>query len=306
MIPPPGVYLGRRFDRCCSLMSTWCALGVGTAVVQGIPGALLGNEVTRTVHIATPRSRAMQATDRAVGGERARAHQAWSGPRGRWQTGCLRVPMRARAYHRRMSDKDVHDRIMGKAAKTGSVTIVEEAAVPERGVQMLHKGTPEDYKVYVLGRDILAIAMIRRTAGQKCGTWRDAYWSPLPAPDVGQVFDTCDPKTVPRPRHLRELVRNAAQLGAALGVHYRIDFYMTPKGPVLGEFTPWGAEGDKGAMDATWSCRFGRFWRGQEGAGDHLPGPPPGFEAFRNMTLLNQCKFVQRQQAQHIINHSYS
>lgn len=104
------------------------------------------------------------------------------------------------------------------------------------------------------------------------------------------------------------LLRAAQRLGAALGVHYRVDMYRTPGGvPVLGEFTPWGLLGAAHCVirhsppryDA---CTFGRLWveHGQvEGGTNDSATPPPGFLAA--IDLRDQptrlCRLLMQRQA---------
>ena len=102
-------------------------------------------------------------------------------------------------------------------------------------------------------------------------------------------------------------LRAAKRLGAALGVHYRVDMYLTPDGvPVLGEFTPWGLLGaahcvikTRGMLDA---CTLGRLWakHGQvEGGTNDSATPPPGFLAA--IDLRDQptrlCRLLMHRQA---------
>ena len=104
-------------------------------------------------------------------------------------------------------------------------------------------------------------------------------------------------------------LRAAKRLGAALGVHYRVDMYLTPDGvPVLGEFTPWGLLGaahcvirhsHHGMLDA---CTLGRLWakHGQvEGGTNDSATPPPGFLAA--IDLRDQptrlCRLLMHRQA---------
>jgi len=104
-------------------------------------------------------------------------------------------------------------------------------------------------------------------------------------------------------------LRAVKRLGAALGVHYRVDMYLTPGGvPVLGEFTPWGLLGaahcvirhsHHGMLDA---CTFGRLWakHGQvEGGTNDSATPPPGFLAA--IDLRDQptrlCRLLMHRQA---------
>ena len=196
-----------------------------------------------------------------------------------------------------MTYNDVIRRVRSAHDKDDSTVMVEEAAVPEEGVNGLRHGVPKDYKVYCLGKEILAIQVIDRTKGRKCNAWRDAQWRPLPDPKVAPPYPACS-YFVRRPRRLRTLLRAAVKLGAALGVAYRIDFYMTPTGPLFGEFTPWPGKGEVGAISRVWSCRFGSRWRGIEGAGEgeeRLPVPNV-LRALEKLKLspLEQCRAVQR------------
>lgn len=104
-------------------------------------------------------------------------------------------------------------------------------------------------------------------------------------------------------------LRAAKRLGAALGVHYRVDMYLTPGGePVLGEFTPWGMQGaahcvirhsHHGVLDA---CAFGRLWakHGQvEGGTNDSTKPPPGFLAAIDLgdQPSRLCRLLMHRQA---------
>lgn len=72
---------------------------------------------------------------------------------------------------------------------------------------------------------------------------------------------------IPRPPLWAELVGNATLLGAAIGVHYRVDLFLTSEyGVILSEFTPFPAGGHHHGMirrrpDGTIdSCEMGKMW----------------------------------------------
>ena len=63
-----------------------------------------------------------------------------------------------------------------------------------------------------------------------------------------------------RPKYHKELIDYAERLGRACGhTHARIDFYMTGKGCVFGEFTATPSGG--GGFTPYANRLFGRLWR---------------------------------------------
>ena len=125
----------------------------------------------------------------------------------------------------------------------------------------------------------------RRLDGHGCVCEGAAYCPPKGF--LLQSFHKRSCKTTPRPEGYAAALRAAQRLGAALGVHFRVDMYLGPGGePVLGEFTPWGLLGathcvirrsHRGTLDA---CTLGRLWakHGQvEGGTNDSAPPPPGF-----------------------------
>lgn len=103
---------------------------------------------------------------------------------------------------------------------------------------------------------------------------------PIEERTVQQIYSKHQPK---RPAlHSDRALHAARRLGAALGIHYRIDLYITNDTVYLGEFTPWHGLGKhlcamelvNGKLDA---CAFGRLWNehGELEGGHNASVPPP-------------------------------
>jgi len=189
-----------------------------------------------------------------------------------------------------------------KTPTKAQLFLVEERITPSSDVHQ-RKGVPADFKWFVFGEKIAGVHYMERWSGFKPGMGQqrsctrayDANWKPLPFPPYYEKM--CD--IVPRPTHFEEMKRVVTAMGKKLGVHYRIDMFVTRAGPVLGEFTPWSAAG---IGSQQWQCLLSGFWEGVEGGGrGPLPPIPDILRDWNDQTpATEKCKRVQMlQKKQH-------
>lgn len=127
-------------------------------------------------------------------------------------------------------------------------------------------GLPLDYKFYMFGSRLVLIRVLERGNDRKIKrAWQfDPKWAPISIPIViGQSIPT---ESLPKPDCFDDMIRDAHNLGKALGIFMRVDLYATTGGSVFGEFTP-----SPGSGFTRWGDNWlGGMWRGLEGAGDRL------------------------------------
>lgn len=205
--------------------------------------------------------------------------------------------------------------VRGLTARNKRRVIVEEMALGLNG------GPADDYKLYMFGPHVGAmyVSTNRMAPGGACYAWYgpdlqnrtdercvinfrgfqayyDGWRRPrlrncrsadgCPSADLPQLagYRICPPATTPPllPLDARaELLAVASKLGAAVGMPFRIDLYVTPKGVLFGEFTcnPFGFQFHcavpmvNGAANP---CHLGRLHRerGGHSAGLELAKPP--------------------------------
>ena len=98
---------------------------------------------------------------------------------------------------------------------------------------------PRDFKVYTAGGRVYVIQVIDRNGAKPYTTsFYSPEWKRMPELQRSYVPGV----TYSVPTHLSQLLSYAEQISRELEVFYRLDFYISPSGPVFGEFTssPFG------------------------------------------------------------------
>jgi len=117
--------------------------------------------------------------------------------------------------------------------------MVEEMVKSEAG----DYGIPIDFKCHVFGGKLESILAIRRRDGHSgWASFYDRNWKPKGGAQTTDPTLHIAPyksEIIPAPKCLEVLVEYAEKIGKFYGSFVRIDFYATPTGPVLGEFTPF-------------------------------------------------------------------
>ena len=146
--------------------------------------------------------------------------------------------------------KQFFDKIMQKTAPYGYL-MAEEFLTSESGDNI-----SKDYKCHTFNGELAFIEVIDRTKGEE--HWYTREWLELPEEmNASSKYKTTEAE--PRPHHHQELIQYAEKLGRGYGREYvRIDFYMTCRGCVFGEFTatPGGGRGITDYANRT----LGRLW----------------------------------------------
>jgi len=117
--------------------------------------------------------------------------------------------------------------------------MVEEMVRSEAG----EYGIPIDFKCHVFGGKLESILAIRRRDGHSgWASFYDRDWKPKGGAQTSDPTLHIAPyksEIIPAPKCLKDLVKYAERIGKFYGSFVRIDFYATPTGAVLGEFTPF-------------------------------------------------------------------
>lgn len=198
-----------------------------------------------------------------------------------------------------------------------SRTFIVETLI--RGDQAtFNSSAPTDYKFLVFGSTIGGVAVIGgRKSMAACLAWFDHNYSRQDrlgcacSKTAMRELHRCTYRHCPigvpaRPKLWPKMVRTASRLGELLGVHMRIDLFASSKGVVLGEFTPWHANGKthcvvnvikksvrtpsgRGVLPSYDTCELGRLWnrftlRGQIEGGPNTSVKTP--RAIRNWRSL--------------------
>lgn len=139
---------------------------------------------------------------------------------------------------------------MSRVAPYGYI-MVEELLTKDKGTTLA-----KDYKCDIFNGKIAFINVIDRINKER--VWYTREWDP-PEKKVGsERFKDGIPEE--KPKYYNDLIYYAEKLGKAYGPTYvRIDFYITGRGCVFGEFTPFpsGGKGYSRYGDIT----FGKLWR---------------------------------------------
>lgn len=127
----------------------------------------------------------------------------------------------------------------------------------------------KDYKAYVFNGVVHLIVVVNRLTGETGHYTRE--WERISEKihykHKKRVYET-------RPKHYRELIEYAERLGRGIGPHHsRIDFYITGKGCVFGEFTATPATGYGYTPYA--NRLLGELWKNMQENQDDLFSPSP-------------------------------
>lgn len=187
--------------------------------------------------------------------------------------------------------------------------MLEQIVQPPPG---LNNSTTPDYKFFMFGGKVGAVQYVQgRGTKRECSAWYDATWTVRL--DAQGCLCEGDPNcrrtgyaryrmrpchSIRAPAMYITALRMAQRLGAALGMFYRVDMYIGPAGPILGEFTPWSLSGHAHCATYPDPCQLGRLWarHGQrEGGNNDTIRPPPGFPPVTH-DPHSLCKLVMRMQ----------
>ena len=144
----------------------------------------------------------------------------------------------------------------------------------EELVQDDHGPRPVDYRIFVSGDTVLWVEMsVQDTARATCmqAAVNEHYVLYPPAFDANEVawpLCTSAEELPPRPGCWDEMLHRARQLGLALGVFARLDWYADRlRGPLLGEITLTPNMGQSPALYRPWVNAIVRStWQGADGA----------------------------------------
>jgi hypothetical protein len=141
-----------------------------------------------------------------------------------------------------------NDRVPREAVANYVSSNIKQVAVDERRKILVEELVedcdptcliPRDFKIYTAGGRVHVIQVIDRNGGKPyTQSFYSREWERLPELQRTYVPGV----TYPAPSHLSRLVYYAEQISQELEVFYRLDFYISPSGPVFGEFTshPFG------------------------------------------------------------------
>ena len=96
---------------------------------------------------------------------------------------------------------------------------------------------PRDFKVYVAGGRSRVIQVVNRSGSKNLWKHRfyDVAWTPYEDFQTSNLTDA----VIDRPLGLNELIELADLVADDIGCFMRLDFYLTPRGPIFGEFTSY-------------------------------------------------------------------
>ena len=96
---------------------------------------------------------------------------------------------------------------------------------------------PRDFKVFVAGGRGHVVQVVDRNGPKR--EWKHRFYARdwVPYGDF-QTSNRLD-EAIPAPRDLPALLTLADRIAADLGCFMRLDFYLTPRGPIFGEFTSY-------------------------------------------------------------------
>lgn len=101
---------------------------------------------------------------------------------------------------------------------------------------------PRDFKIFAAGGRVHVVQVIDRNGPPKrvCHSFYDRKWKRVPDRFKTNLTESPD---IAKPPFHKDLIRAAERISRDIDVFMRLDFYMTPRGPVFGEFTPTPADG---------------------------------------------------------------
>jgi hypothetical protein len=96
---------------------------------------------------------------------------------------------------------------------------------------------PRDFKVYVAGGRSWVVQVVNRVGPKKSWTHRfySRDWVPYGPFQMSNLFG----EEIPPPPHLDRMIEIADRIARDIDVFMRLDFYISAKGPVFGEFTSY-------------------------------------------------------------------
>lgn len=100
-------------------------------------------------------------------------------------------------------------------------------------------GIPLDYKAHCYGGKVRFFQVINRNEGRRSQSFYTREWKSMPA--ITKSYP--EGERIPRPPCLPELIRYADIVAGDLKQMIRLDFYVTKRGPVFGEFTTYPGAG---------------------------------------------------------------
>ena len=190
-----------------------------------------------------------------------------------------------------------HLRTQGVPQLHRSTVYVETIVRPE-AASFDANATPPDYKFLTFGSEVASVAIIAaRKTKEACMAWVDKNYQRTDqhgcvCKEINAFtpcsYKHCDLGFPKRPVQWASMVETAARLGRAIGVHMRIDLYSAGrKGtPVLGEFTPWHANGKMHCDMHPLRAPFGR------GRSDRSPSATPRGATYRRNGLSGKRDHV--------------
>ncbi|WP_198411193.1 ATP-grasp fold amidoligase family protein [Marinimicrobium alkaliphilum] len=98
---------------------------------------------------------------------------------------------------------------------------------------------PLDYKAHCYGGRVIFFQVINRNKDQRSQSFYSRQWDRLPH----VIADYPEGKNIPVPECLNDLVRYADRIASDAQQMLRLDFYVTTKGPMFGEYTTYPAAG---------------------------------------------------------------
>ena len=133
-------------------------------------------------------------------------------------------------------------------------TVYVETIIRPEAALYGRNATPPDFKFMMFGSTIGSVAIIEaRKTRNACMAWVDEDFKRTDlhgcvcreiGGDSPCLYKHCDKGLPPKPQRWHEMVGAAKKLGKIVGVHMRVDLFAGKTGgPVLGEFTPWHANG---------------------------------------------------------------
>lgn len=133
--------------------------------------------------------------------------------------------------------KEVLQQYVLEAAGTNSYSkvMIEEFVVDPLQPNLI----PLDYKLHCYGGRVVFFQVINRNKGLRSQSFYTREWRRLK-----HIISSYDPgDSIPKPDCLDELLKYGDRIASAVQQMIRLDFYVTARGPIFGEFTTYPAAG---------------------------------------------------------------
>lgn len=177
--------------------------------------------------------------------------------------------------------------------------MVEEYLRPKDGLH--HNGVPADVKFEVFDGKIFIIRYMergwderRRGVSVLCSSYYDEDLQPLMNLKARHL---CHPGLNSRPPEYEAMKDMVLKLDRGLGRYYRIDMFLTPRGPVLGEFTAYSFGGDYSEIEA---CHMLEYWDGDDSPRAvelaRATQQPDILRGWKTMSTMEKCERVREEQ----------